>query len=81
MTQYRFHLGTLLDGPRAKEHIFDADRDDGLLARCGTAHYENCHNREGICDKAIDLMITTDPNEMCQRCRMSVCFEIWKDKK
>ena len=76
----RFWMGTLKTSNGKKDHVFDADRHDGMLARCGTAHFENCTDREPECDKLIDLMIRTNPKEMCQRCRMSICFEIWNSK-
>jgi len=78
---YRFWLGTLKSNNGNKEHVFDTDKKDGLLSRCGTAHFENCHSHKGICDKKLDLMVKTNPAEMCKRCRMSVCFEIWKEHK
>ena len=75
---HRFWLGRSELGKPL--HVFDTDSGCPALTRCGCVTFDFCINRKdaGTSDPK-ELMIRISPSEMCGRCRMSLCFETWKE--
>jgi hypothetical protein len=74
----RFWLGRL-DTTHVR-HVFDGDSPYPEIARCGTAHFANCVDRENAeVQFPIDLLVRNGSNTLCNRCRMSLTYEIWRN--
>lgn len=77
----RFWTGKLKTSADDKVHIFDGNSDYPTLARCGTANFHNCHDRfDTDCTEAVEFMTHYGPETTCLRCRMCLCFEIWRER-